>query len=190
MTEPNPWEVAAAVARAFDAIGVRYAVGGSLASSVAGEPRSTVDVDLVVELEPAHVDSLIAHLSERFYIPVERLRRAVRERLSVNLIDQETAMKVDLFIAGGTPLDQEALERRLPYEPPTMRRTLYIETPEDVLLQKLRWFRKGGEVSDRQWRDVIGIVRVQGPRLDRAYLAHGAGLLGVTDLLDRALAQQ
>ena len=66
---------------------------------------------------------------------------------------------------------------------------LYVHPPEDILLQKLRWYRKGGEVSDRQWRDIAAIVRVQGPRLDGTYLREGAEILGVTDLLERALAE-
>ena len=71
-----------------------------------------------------------------------------------------------------------------------VERPLYVHSPEDVLLQKLRWYRKGGEVSDRQWRDAVGIVRVQASRLDRSYLTYGAALLGVTDLVERVLAQE
>ncbi len=151
MTDANPWLVVAEVARVFDALGVRYAVGGSLASGVFGEPRSTIDADLVAELKPRHIDPLVAELSPQFYVPLERLRSAVRDRQSVNLIDQDTAVKVDVFVAGRTPLDRDGLDRR---------------------------------------RDVVGIVRVQGSRLDRDYLAYGADLLGVTDLLTRVLAQE
>ena len=186
----DPWEVAAAVARVLEDVGARYAIAGSLASGVAGEPRSTVDVDIVVELESHQVDALAERLSTRFYVPVGLIRRAVQERSSANVIDTLTSLKVDLFMAGGTPLDRDALDRRVATVSADVEHPLYVHTPEDVLLQKLRWYRKGGEVSDRQWRDVIGIVRVQGARLDRSYLTYGAALLGVPDLLDRVLAQQ
>ena len=108
--------------------------------------------------------------------------RAVQERSSANVIDTLTSLEVDLFMAGGTPLDRDALDRRVATVSADVARPLHVHTPEDVLLQKLRWYRRGGEVSDRQWRDVIGIVRVQGTRLDRSYLTCGAALLHVSDL--------
>jgi hypothetical protein len=186
----DPWEVAAAVAVVLEDVGVRYAIGGSIASGVVGEPRSTLDVDIVVELESDQVDALAERLSARFYVPIGLIRRAVRDRSSATVIDTLTALKVDLFIAGGTPLDRDGLDRRVATVSADVARPLYVHTPEDVLLQKLRWYRKGGEVSDRQWRDVVGIVRVQRSRLDSSYLAYGADLLGVTDLLARVLAQE
>ncbi len=186
----DPWEVAAAVAGVLEDVGARYAIGGSLASGVVGEPRSTIDVDLVVELDSHRVDALAERLSTRFYVPVGLIRRAVQERSSANVIDTLTSVKVDLFMAGGTPLDRDGLDRRVATVSAGVERPLYVLSPEDVLLQKLRWYRKGGEVSDRQWRDVVGIVRVQGARLDRRYLTYGAALLGVTDLVGRVLAQE
>lgn len=118
----------------------------------------------------------------------DALRRAVRQRSSANLIHQATQLKVDFFVAGGTPLDQQQLDRRMAVavEP---GRTLPMHPPEDILLQKLRWYRAGGEASDRQWRDVLGIVRVQGSRLDRDYLRDNAPALGVADLLSRAFRE-
>jgi hypothetical protein len=189
MTTPvDPIETALLVARHLEAMGILYTIGGSIASSFAGEPRSTVDIDIVAALEEQHVELLVAALSPEFYVDADALRRAIRTHSTTNLIHQATLLKVDLFVAGGTPLDRQQLARRLAVDPGDGR-CLYVHPPEDILLQKLRWFRRGGEVSDRQWRDVAAIVRVQGPRLDREYLSEGAGTLGVSDLLERALGE-
>lgn len=184
----DPIAVAVAIARHLEALQIRYTVGGSIASSFAGEPRATVDIDIVAALELRHVDAFVAAVSPEFYVEADALRRATRHRTSANLIHRDTALKVDLFVAGGTPLDAAQLARRQAVDLGEGRR-LYVHPPEDILLQKLRWYRLGGEVSDRQWRDVLAIVRVQGRRLDRDYLREGAGILAVSDLLDRVLAQ-
>jgi hypothetical protein len=188
MIVPDPIAIALQVARVLDTLGVRHTVGGSIASSFAGEPRSTVDIDIVAALEERHVEPLASALSTEFYVDADAVRRAIRTLTSTNLIHHATQLKVDLFVAGGTPLDDRQLARRLAVDLGDGRR-LHIHPPEDILLQKLRWYRLGGEVSDRQWRDIAAIVRVQGSRLDRGYLTDGARVLGVADLLDRALAE-
>jgi hypothetical protein len=121
-------------------------------------------------------------------VPLDALRRAVRDKSSANLIDNATSIKVDLFIAGGTQLDASLLDRRVLVTIGGRGETLYVHSPEDILLQKLRWFRLGGERSDRQWRDVLGLVQVQGPRLAVEYLRRWAEQLLVADLLEKALA--
>jgi hypothetical protein len=181
---PDPIAVAVAVAQILDALGILHTVGGSLASSFAGEPRSTVDIDIVAAVDATQVDALVAALTPAFYVDEDAVRRAIRDRGSVNLIHQATQLKVDLFVAGGTPLDDQQLRRRKAVI--VGGRTIHIHPPEDILLQKLRWYRSGGEASDRQWRDILGIVRVQADALDRPYLIENAPLLGVADLLERA----
>jgi hypothetical protein len=186
MSTIDPIDVAVAVARVLDELGIAHTIGGSIASSLAGEPRSTLDIDVIAAVEEEHVPRLVSALSPDFYVDEDALRRAVRARASANLIHQATQVKVDLFVAGGTPLDAQQLERR---QEVTLGagRTIHVHPPEDILLQKLRWYRLGGDASDRQWRDVLGIIRVQGARLDREYLRRSAATINVTDLLERAL---
>lgn len=184
----GPLDVALDVADVLEALGIRYTVGGSVASSLSGEPRTTLDIDIVVAMTEADVEPLREKLGNEFYFDEQSVQRAVRQRSSVNLIHQGTGVKVDLFVAGGSPLDRAQLQRRrlvqMSASPP---RYLYVHSPEDILLQKLLWYRRGGGSSDRQWRDVLGILTVQGEALDLGYIRETAANLELSDLVEKAI---
>jgi hypothetical protein len=181
-------DVALLAAGALDRTGLRYVIGGSLASSVSGEPRSSLDVDVMVEITEHDVPVLLANLGENFHAEAESFARAIRNRSSVQIFHLPTATKVDLFVMGATPLEPEQMDRRIKVDiPDRPGAQLYVYTAEDILLQKLRWYRLGQEVSDRQWRDVLAIIAVQADALDLTYLRRAASPLGLSDLLERAL---
>lgn len=175
-----------AVAHALDVAGAPFVVGGSFASSVQGVPRSTQDVDLIAELSPERVGDFVRELGERFYADEPRIRDGVARRSSFNVIDLGNGFKADVYLAAGDELGRQQFARRQWIEVDAGF-TLPFASPEDVVLQKLRWFALGGLVSERQWLDAVGVVRVQGERLDRAYLGRWAVELGITDLVARAL---
>ena len=189
MTESDLVAALRPVADAFDALGVRYYLGGSVASSAHGIARASLDADIVAALEPDHVDSLVNRLASAYFIPVDRLRSAVAARSSCNFIHVATMFKIDVFVSKGRPFDRQAAERARPQaidEGPNAPR-FPVSSPEDTVLAKLEWFRLGGETSERQWWDVVGILRVT-EDADRTYLRSWAVSLGVADLLERALA--
>jgi len=173
------------VAEVFDLLGIRYVIGGSVASSVYGDPRSTNDADFIADVRPEHTDGLVEHLSEEFYADREMIAEAVQREGSFNVIHYDLGFKVDVFVCGKDAFRAVQLVRRVPHQTEDGR-SFDIASPEDTIVAKLRWYRIGGCVSERQWRDVLEVLCVQGPSLDEAYLETAAESLGVADLLAKA----
>ncbi len=162
-----------------------------MASSLHGVARSTLDIDLVADLADEHVGPLASALAGSYYIEESAVRDAVQRQGSFNVIHLDTMLKVDLFVLKTGRYEREALERSQEQqltEGPEGRH-FRVGSPEDVILHKLAWYRSGGEVSNRQWRDVLGVIEVQGASLDHSYLLRWAAHLEVADLLERALAE-
>jgi hypothetical protein len=185
---PDPTAVAATVTRQLERLGIRYVIGGSFASSLHGEPRSTNDVDIVADLDQRSAVDLVQSLGPEFYADRDAAIEAVRSNASFNVVHVATAVKIDIFVAGTDALDQERLQRRqrVTVAAEDASESFFVDTAEDVVLRKLEWFRRGGEVSERQWRDVIAVLRVR-RELNHEYLLEWATRLGVADLLKRAM---
>jgi hypothetical protein len=168
-------------------LGIPYALGGSMASSVYGVPRYTHDADVTAEPFPGKEAQLAAAFGEDFYLSESAIRDAVRLRSSFNIINTNSGFKVDVFVRKDRPFEQSAMSRRVSLEmPEAPGQPIVLHTPEDVILFKLWWFRLGNLAAEQQFRDIIGVLQVQAGKLDDAYLDHWAADLGVTDLLGRA----
>jgi hypothetical protein len=181
----DPIEIAVDTGARLDALGVAWVIGGSIASSVHGEPRSTQDVDMVVALRDRHVTPFVKQMGRDYYVDADAMRLAVVSGASFNAVHFASAIKVAFFVAGGDPFEAERLRSRQRIAMPNG--VLYVDTAEHTLLRKLEWYRRGGEVSERQWRDVHAIARMQSDSLDREHMRLWAGRLGVVDLLERVM---
>lgn len=156
------------VTHALDHLGIRYHVGGSLASSAYGFARSTIDVDLIANIAPGQAHPLAAQLGEDFYAAPDSIRDAIYHHTSFNVIYLPLMYKIDVFPLKHRAYDVQAFERAQVHrvvddEPDSC---FPLASPEDVVLNKLEWYRLGNEVADRQWLDLVNVIKVQGEALD------------------------
>jgi len=167
---------------------VPYYVGGSVCSSVLGIPRATIDVDVVADLKSRHVSALVEGLKDGYYVDSEMIHDAISRKASFNLIHLATMVKVDVFVLKSGAFDRSAFERRqsLPLGTGQDYLEIPMASPEDIILHKLIWYRMGEMMSDRQWKDLLGVLKVQTDALDLEYLRHWASILELMELLARA----
>lgn len=186
--QAEPFRVVSSLARVLDELGVPCLVGGSLASSLHGVPRATQDADMVASLRIAQVGALLEKLKDEFYVDPASIENAIRRRTSFNLIHLPTMYKVDVFITGSDAFSRTGMARRQEHRVAAEGQVfvLAFNTAEDTLLQKLLWYRMGGNILDRQWQDILGILRIQADTLDSDYLEEWAAELELSDLLDHA----
>jgi len=175
----------------LDRSAIPYMIGGSMASGIHGIYRTSLDVDLVADIHPGQIARFIEALGGEFYADAGMMHDALDSGRSFNLIHFASSYKFDIFPLSSDAFQQAQFSRREMKDVAVGGATIAVPvaTAEDTLLMKLAWYRSGGEVSERQWNDVRGIVAVQQQRLDREYLHHWAAYLKVKDLLE-ALFQQ
>ena len=175
---------------ALDRTETIFLVGGSVASGAHGLARLTNDIDIVVDLTLDRVPAFCEALGSAFYADADMVSRAVTAGRPFNLIHLASAYKFDFFPVGNGAFGRSELARRR-FTAGSVTGLEQIEfpvaSPEDIILAKLVWYRKGGGVSDRQWHDILGVIQVQAARLDHAYLTQWAEHLGVSDLLREVL---
>ena len=187
-----PRSVFLRVLEVFDRLEIPYMVVGSGAVAIYGQPRMTRDVDLVVRMRREDIDTFVEELRPDYYADEIQIREALQRRRSFNLIHLGSGFKFDIFPLGDAPYDEARFARRR-YVTTTMWGAEPVElsviSPEDLILSKLVWYRKGGGVSEQQWNDVLGVIAVQGERLDLSYLGRWAESLGIAELLQQALSE-
>lgn len=176
------------VAHALQSLGVRFYVGGSVASSFHGAVRSTMDVDLVCELAEADVPLLLRRLGDDYFASEPAIRDAIRRKSCFNLIHLPTSFKVDVFVSRQRPFDLQTISRA---QMGTLGLDAFLDVPiataEDIIIIKLEWYRLGGEASERQWNDVSRLMALLGDAADREYLLQASRSVGVHDLLQQLL---
>lgn len=186
----EPIEVTLKVTHVFERLGIPYLISGSLASILYGMVRTTQDSDIVAEMRIEHLQPFVSALQDEFYLDDEMIAEAIQQHSSFNIIHRETMFKVDVFIPQPRPFLQSQLIR-------SQKQTFLFETkvsakfasPEDTILAKLEWYLLGGQVSERQWRDILGILKTRAGVLDLNYLRKWADVLEVNNLLERALEE-
>jgi hypothetical protein len=183
----NQIEVLLQVAGVLDDLRVPYLVVGSVASSLLGVSRATADVDVVADLRAEQTAAFVEATKEEFYVDDLAVRRAVAARRAFNLVHFDSLFKVDIYLPGSDDFSLQELSRRRPEMLLPGGRAVYVATPEDVILSKLRWHLRGGLSSERQLEDAAGVIKVQGDGLDFEYLREWADRLGVSDLLEQLL---
>jgi len=188
MKDPDILLAIKPVINAFNQLSIPYYIGGSVASSVYGIARATMDIDVIAHIAPDQVSSLVSLLEAEYYIDAQMIIDAISSASSFNLIHLETMIKIDVFTQKREPYHESALERRLRDLLVTgdQDSAFYFSSPEDIILSKLRWYEMGGRVSERQWLDVVGVIKVQGNSLNTDYLAHWSKTLDLFDLLKQA----
>lgn len=188
MKTPDILQAIQPVIIAFDKLSILYYIGGSIASSVYGIARATMDIDLVADIKKENISDLKKILEDEYYIDENMIEDAINRSSSFNLIHLETMIKIDVFIHKRQSYQNESFRRKKKdtLDESKNASEFYFSSPEDIILNKLKWYDDGNRVSERQWLDVIGVIKVQSDNLDNGYLKKWGEHLGLSYLLAKA----
>ncbi|MBC7820519.1 MAG: hypothetical protein IAG10_26845 [Planctomycetaceae bacterium] len=164
---------------------IPYALVGSYASSIWGVARFTEDIGIVLDLRLGQVSELCESFSEPdFYVSKDAAKDAVRFGTQFNVLHPGSGNKIDFMMSRDDVWSRSQFERRERVEiDPGV--SAFTASPEDVILSKLRYYKEGG--SEKHPRDINGILRTQGDRIDRSYIAHWAGRMKISDIWETVL---
>jgi len=181
----GPGALLRTITAALDEAAIPFMVVGSFASTVHGKPRTTQDLDIVIDPSAAALDQFLAALDlDQVYVDADVARDALRRRAMFNIIDMSTAWKMDLVIRKNRPFSVQELQRRIVV--PIADVAVPIATAEDTIIAKLEWAKQSA--SERQLIDVAGILSVRSTTLDRAYIERWVRDLGLDEPWQRAQA--
>jgi hypothetical protein len=175
----------------FDELSIPYYIGGSIASSIYGIARATMDIDIIADIKIHHIPYMKQNLEAQYYIDQDMIKEAIDKRSSFNLIHLETAIKVDVFIIKNDPYQKNAIQRIIKdtLNINDIKTEFYFSSPEDIIINKLLWYEMGEQVSERQWLDILGVIKVQGKSLDIKYLKYWTEKLNLIELIKKAFQE-
>lgn len=179
------------VIKAFDELKIFYYIGGSVASSIYGVGRSTLDIDMVSTIQPFQIDILVGKLKDTFYIDKCMIEDAIKSKSSFNLIHLDTMIKLDIFILLDNEYSINSFQRKRKDFIDENYKSLqvYVCSAEDIIINKLLWYKASDLKSEKQWLDIIGVLKVQCDLLDYDYLKSWASELGIIDLLEKVVLE-
>lgn len=187
MKSPDLIEAIKPVIYVFDNLLIPYYIGGSVASSVYGIARATLDIDIVADIKTENISGIMNELKSDYYIDQDMIKNAILNKSTFNLIHLQTMIKIDVFIYNNDLYGKESMRRKRLDTIEDDKSILYsFSSPEDIILNKLLWYKKGNQISDRQWSDVTGVIKIQSNSLDKLYLIKWANELNIMDLLEKA----
>jgi len=190
MSNGDQLTVIANLTDVLDELQIEYAIGGSIASSLYGTVRFTQDADITVKEFRAVAERLYDRLKDEFYLSREAMLQALDSCRSFNAVHLETSFKIDVFIQGPSEFDKQLLARsRRVKLSDSQEKHFSVVSPEDIVLLKLSWYARGGCVSDRQWDDILGVLRVQRESVDLKYIKMWSRELAVDEILQRAISE-